>query len=865
MTSSVRRHPSLSRTCVDSHPSPRSRSITQARRAVVDWFEVRGWKPFQFQRQAWNAYLSGESGLIHATTGTGKTYAAWMGPVMEALAEREQGKVATPSSRKHKGKANPTDPLRILWITPLRALASDTLTALMAPLVEFDLRWSIETRTSDTSSSTRARQKKRLPTVLITTPESLSLLLSHPDAHERFADVQLVIADEWHELLSTKRGVQTELALARLRQWRPQLQTWGLSATLGNIDVAMNVLLGRCQLPYEEERRQGTLIEGARKKSVRIDSLIPESIDRFPWVGHLGMSLADRVVQSIDDARSSLVFTNTRSQTEAWYLALLRRRPDWAGRIALHHGSLDRETRNWVEKALREGQLKSVVCTSSLDLGVDFSPVERVFQIGSPKGVARLLQRAGRSGHDPDRESRVTCVPTHAFELLEVAAARDAIISGKLEGRRPSVCPLDVLVQHAVTIAVGGGFQPDALFDEVRQTISYESLSHDEWKWVLDFITTGGESLRAYPQYQRVQVDEQASHFINDKRTALQHRLSIGTIVSDASLVVQFVKGRKLGTIEEAFVAKVKPGERFVFAGRMVELVRVRDSKVWVRKAKMGGNARIPRWMGGRMPLSTSLSNAVRVKLDQASRRDYDGLEMQALRPLLELQHQWSHIPRLGELLIERTKSREGHHLFVYPFAGRLVHEGLSALLAWRMSRLTEITFSMSVNDYGLELLSPTPAPLDTALNGGLFSSENVTADISACMNAVEMGKRQFREVAHIAGLVFPGYPGNRKTGRQLQATTGLLYDVFANYDSENLLLRQAQQEVLERQLEQTRLVRTLKEIELSEIICRQTKHFSPLGFPLMVDRLRERLSSEKLADRVRRMTKSLERKAGTS
>jgi len=853
----------VQQSAVEVRHAVNSRAVIRARQLVVKWFEDRAWKPFRFQRQAWNAYLTGGSGLIHATTGTGKTYAVWMGPLIEALAERQTAHscsdplpVPLPLQSAEKKKQSPvSSPLRVLWLTPLRALASDTLKSLQGPVTDLDLPWTIETRTSDTSSASRSRQKEKLPTVLITTPESLSLLLSQPDAETRFADLRLVIADEWHELLATKRGVQTELALARLRRWRPGLQTWGLSATLGNIEVAMSVLLGA-------DPSANTLIQGARSKRVIVDSLIPSSIERFPWAGHMGMKLADNVVNAIDAASSSLVFTNTRSQTEAWYQTLLKRRPDWAGQLALHHGSLDRETRSWVEEALGAGRLKSVVCTSSLDLGVDFSPVERVFQIGSPKGVARLLQRAGRSGHDPNRESRVTCVPTHAFELLEVAAARDAIADGFLEGREPSVCPLDVLAQHAVTIAVGGGFDPETLFDEVRQTVSYRSLSREDWRWVLGFVTTGGEALRAYPDYRKVSVDEHGRHFVNDRRIALQHRLSIGTIVSDASLTVQFLRGAKLGTVEESFLAKINPGDQFIFAGRLVELVSIHDSKVWVRQATADGTARIPRWMGGRMPLSTELAAAVRRRLDAASQGNFEGPEMTALKPLLTLQQQWSRIPRLGELLIERAKSREGHHLFLYPFAGRLVHEGLAALLAFRLSQRMPITFSMSANDYGLELLSPEPAPLDEALNHGLFSTENMVDEICGCMNAAEMGKRQFREVAHIAGLVFAGYPGNRRTARQLQASTGLLYDVFANYDPNNLLLRQARQEVLERQLEHSRLVRTLIEMSSSQIICRDVPRFSPLGFPLMVDRLRERLSSEKLADRVRRMQDSLEKAA---
>ena len=827
-----------------------ARKIAAARRTIVDWFTVQGWKPFRFQRQTWNAMLDGQSGLIHATTGTGKTYAAWLGPVMQSLAG---GVSRTASSRRY------TEPLTVLWLTPLRALAGDTRKALEAPVSDLGLNWSIETRTGDTASSTRNRQRTRLPTALITTPESLSLFLSHADAAERFAHLQYVIVDEWHELLGTKRGVQTELALARLRKWRPGLQTWGLSATLGNSHEAMSVLLGQ---PKDTSSAKRLLIRGASQKRQIVDSLIPSTIERFPWAGHLGMRLVSKVVREIDSAATSLVFTNTRSQTEAWYQGLLKARPDWAGKIALHHGSLDRETRDWVEDGLRSGELKSVVCTSSLDLGVDFSPVERVFQVGSPKGVARLLQRAGRSGHSPGRASRITCVPTHAFELVEVAAARDAIESGYLESRPGIQKPLDVLTQHAVTIALGGGFEAEDLFEEIRQTTSYADLSVEEWNWVLDFVSTGGETLKSYPDYHKVTQDRANHYQLDDRRLARQHRMSIGTIVGDTLLTVQFLKGGKLGTIDEQFLAKIKPGERFVFAGRVVELVTIEDSKVWVRLAKSVSASKIPRWMGGRLPLSTQLAQAVRNKLDEAARGIYAGPEMNALRPIFDLQTDWSHIPRQGQLLIERATSREGHHLFFYPFAGRSVHEGLASLFAFRLSREVPITFSMSINDYGIELLSFKEPPLNERTLSKLLSPENLVDDLLASMNASEMARRQFREIAYIAGLVFRGYPHQRKSARQLQASTGLLFDVFQSYDPQNLLLQQAKREVLEHQLEHTRMRVTLEELDSSDIVIQDLGRFSPLCFPLVVDRLRARLSSEKLSDRVRRMQVSLENAA---
>lgn len=863
---------------------PSHAKIAAARGRVVDWFERQAWKPFRFQRQAWNAYLDGESGLVHASTGTGKTLAAWLGPVIEGLAEQENKLMSKPKSAsksqtasKAKTLRRHTPPLRVLWITPLRALASDTLQSLQKPVDDLELRWSIESRTSDTSSTVRNRQRTKLPTVLVTTPESLSVLLSRNDAREQLNQLRCVVVDEWHELLASKRGVQTELGLARLRRWNPPLRTWGLSATLGNTEQAMDILLGSRATPRssnneaaerdsaQDHSRSQRLITGVRSKKVVVETLIPDSIERFPWAGHLGLKSTQSVVKSIDEVQSTLVFANTRSQVELWYQSILSARPDWAGQIALHHGSLDRDTRDWVEDQLRVGKLKCVVCTSSLDLGVDFSPVDRVFQIGSPKGVGRLVQRAGRSGHSPGRTSRVICVPTHAFELVEIAAAREAIDAGYIERREPVSEPLDVLTQHAVTVAVGGGFQSEELLQEAKTTHCYRELDDDQWQWMLKFITTGGDALKAYPDYHKVDVNDDGTHSVENRQVARRHRLSIGTIVGDGALTVQFIKGPRLGTIEEAFLAKINPGDQFYFAGRLVELVRVQDSKVWVRKAKKSGKVTVPRWMGARMPLSTELSAAVQRKLDDAAQGQFDGPEMKAVQPLLELQALWSRVPRLGELLIERVRSREGHHLFVYPFAGRLVHEGLSSLFAFRLSQLTPISFSISVDDYGFELLSPDQAPLAEAIDQGLFLADDLEVDIGNSVNAVEMAKRQFREVAHIAGLVFNGYPNERRTARQLQASTGLLYDVFRNFDPDNRLLQQATREVLEQQFEQNRLLETLSRMRQSQMIVRDLKRFSPMSFPLMVSRLRARLSSEKLADRVRRMQEQLEKAANKS
>ena len=804
---------------------------------IERWFASRGWAPFAFQREVWRAYLAGESGLVHAATGTGKTLAAWMGSIIEAI----QG------PRQATG-------LRVLWITPLRALAADTAEALNQPLRDLGIEWTLETRTSDTPSAVRARQSKRLPNVLLTTPESLSILLSRADARDLFGDLRLVVVDEWHELMGTKRGVQVELDLARLRHLRPNLRLWGLSATIGNLEDARDALLGT-------EPRPNRIVRGVEPKRVVIDALIPPVIERFPWAGHLGTQMLPAVVSAIDEGESAIVFTNTRSQTEIWYRALLEARPDWAGVIALHHGSLERRARGWVEEGLRTGRLRCVIATSGLDLGVDFSPVDRVLQIGSPKGVARLLQRAGRSGHQPGALSRVTCVPTNVLELIDVAAARDGIEAGAMESRLAVERPLDLLVQHVVTVALGGGFVPDELLREVRTTRAYAGLTDAEWEWVMDFVSRGGDALQGYEEYARI-VERDGRWVVVNREIARRHRLSIGTIVGDAQITVQYLRGARLGSVEESFIARLRPGDRFTFAGKSLEFVRVRDMRAWVRRAP---NTRgvIPRWMGSRLPLSRELAAAIRHRLDEAQRGIFRGPEMEALRPVLAVQARWSRIPGVDDLLIERVRTREGHHLYIFPFEGRLVHEGLAALFAYRLSRVAPISFTLAANDYGLELLSPDAAPLDEALAIGLLSPGSLLEDLPAALNASEMAKRQFREIARVAGLVFPGFPRSGKTARQLQASSGLFFEVLERYDPANLLLSQARREVLERQLERSRLARTLERLEGSRVVITTPKRTPPLAFPLLVDRARDRVSSETLAERIRRMQLVLERAAG--
>ena len=802
------------------------------------WFATQGWSPFPFQEEVWSAFARGESGLLHAPTGMGKTYAAWIPPLVLGAA----------------GTADAAPPLSALWITPLRALAADTGLALARAASALQPTWTVDVRTGDTAPSARARQNKRLPTALVTTPESLTLMLARADWRDRLAHLSCVIVDEWHELMSSKRGVQVELALARLRSLRPGMRVWGLSATLANLDEALQCLTGM-------HAARGRIVKGLDAKAIEIATAHPPTIDRFPWAGHIGLKLLPEVIRAIDAAQSTLVFTNVRSSTEIWYQAILEARPDWAGRIALHHGSLERDVRDWVEEGLRRNKLKAVVCTSSLDLGVDFTPVDQVLQIGSPKGVARLLQRAGRSGHQPGAISKVTIVPTQALELVEAAAARDAAQERKLEPRTPLTCPLDALVQHLVTCALGGGFVAAELLAEIRGTHAYAELSDAQWQWALDFVVHGGASLNAYPEYRRVVIGDDGVARVPDAAIARRHRASIGTIVSDASVSVQFRNGRRLGHVEESFIARLTAGDCFVFAGRVLEFVRVKEMTAWVMPAK-SPKAIVPRWMGNKMALSSLLADRTRGLIAQARHGTYASPELRLVRPLLELQRRWSALPDEREWLIERIATRDGHHLFFYPFEGRLAHLGLATLFSFRLSRAVPRTFSLMVNDYGFGLLSAEPVELSLGDLGQLLAAPCVETDILAGLNAAEMGRRQFRELARVAGLVFQGYPGQSPSNRQLQASSGLLYDVFAQYDPDNLLLKQSVREVLERHLDAPRLNKALARLRGSRALLLDPTRPTPFAFPLMVEMFREKLTTEALEARVARMVAALERAA---
>ena len=810
-------------------------------RKTRTWYSENDWTVFDFQKQAWHAWHRGQSGLIHSPTGSGKTLAAWLGPVQGAMA---------------LGESACDEPLRVLWITPLRALANDTAGNLQAACDALQVPISVDIRTGDTSSSRRTRQRTQPPYALITTPESLSVMLSYPGAEIGLQGIHTVIVDEWHELMGSKRGVQLQLCLARLRILCGTLRIWGVSATLANLDDALQCLLGPASTSMSAN--QGIIIKGVVPRAVEVESVLPANSQHFKWSGHLGLQLVQPVLQALDKAGTSLLFTNTRSQAELWFQALLDAKPDWQNLMALHHGSLDRKLRTGIEDQLRDGKLRCVVCTSSLDLGVDFSPVDQVLQVGSPKGVARLLQRAGRSGHRPGAISHVLCVPTNALELVEIAAVRRALNAGRIEPRHSPTLSLDVLSQHLVTIALGAGFNEKAMHAEIRSTQAFADISDEQWQWVMDFITRGGQALQGYPQYHKV-LNVAGTYRVMNKEIQLRHRMSIGTINSDTQISVAFQGGKRLGSTEENFIARLKPGETFQFAGRHLELLRIRDMTAYVRKATKRSSV-VPRWWGTQMPLTSELADSVQETLDLWDRGLIESPELTCISATLEMQRRWSILPGPADFLIEYISTREGHSLFCYPFAGRLAHEGLAMLVALRLSRLTPLTFTLQINDYGFELQSPTAISPDIVQLKAVFSVDNLLEDIIGSINTNEIAKRRFRDIARIAGLVFDGYPGRAKSTKQVQSSSSLIFDVLVNYDENNLLLDQARREVLEQQLEFSRLQSALEALTRRQWKLVYPERLTPLSFPLWAESLNSQtVSSQSFQQRVESMLGDLE------
>ncbi len=831
---------------------------------IRSWLNEKGHAPFTFQEEAWQHILDEHSGLVNAPTGFGKTFSIFLGSVISFINEH-------PSGYQTKSRNG----LQLLWVTPLRALAKDIGRAMNEVIEGLGMNWKVGIRNGDTDINERQRQKRMMPEVLIITPESLHLLLAQKDYPNVFRSLRIVAVDEWHELLGSKRGVQVELALSRLTGLRKELfngpedavanvqrlSVWGISATIGNLQEASEVLLSPLVHFFPDTKK--IAVTARVNKPIDIESIFPDEIENYPWAGHLGLKLVHKVIPIILESRTTLIFINTRGMSETWYQTLLKECPELSGTIALHHGSIDMELRTWVEESLHTGRLKAVVCTASLDLGVDFRPVETVIQVGSPKGVARFLQRAGRSGHQPGQVSKIYFLPTHSLELVEAAALKTAKDLNLIENREPRLLCFDVLIQYLCTLAISEGFLPEIIFEEVKGTFCFSDITHEEFLEMLHFITVGGTALQQYDEFKKVEIIDGRYRIIN-RRVAMRHRLHIGTIVSDPMLKVRMMGGGYVGIIEEWFISRLNPGDVFTLAGRNHEFVMIKDLTVLVRKTN-SKKSQVPSWQGGRLPLSANLGRVLRRKFNEASACARYGcdkvetdIEIKKLEPLFLLQQQLSHIPTETELLIEHIETKDGFHLFVYPFEGRLVHEALGALLSYRISRITPITFSFAMNDYGFELLSDQPIPVDDTNVYELFSTENLLADIQRSVNSAEMAKRKFRDVAVIGGLIFQGYPGEHKKARHLQSSASLLFQVLAEYEKDNLLLRQAYHEVMEQQMEEARLRNMLERIQQSEIVITFPQRLTPFCFPLKVDSMRENMTSEKLEDRVKRMQHQL-------
>lgn len=791
----------------------------------------KGHEPFSFQSQTWERYHNNFSGMVVAPTGFGKTFSIFLAVVIDYLNHPNKYK---------KG-------LKLIWISPLRSLAKDLAKAMSAVVEEIGLDWEVAVRNGDTPTNVRRKQERLMPDVLLTTPETLHLLFSQKKNSRWFKNVACIAVDEWHELLGSKRGVLTELAIARIKKLSSKTRIWGISATIGNLEEAKNVLI-----PYALKT---TMIRAKEKKKIEIVSVLPDEVDELSWAGHLGKKMSSKIIPIIYENNTTLIFTNTRNQSELWYQIIIEEAPDLIGQIAIHHGSIDKVQRNWIEEAISEGLLKAVVCTSSLDLGVDFKPVDCVIQIGSAKGIARFMQRAGRSGHSPFEVSKMYAVPTHSLQLIEVAAVKEAIKQNEIEARHPYVLTYDILVQFLVTLAVGEGFKAVDTFELVKEVHAFQYLTKEEFDWCIHFITNGGNTLNSYEEFHKVVLDDDGIYRVRSRRIAMMHRMNIGVIVGEVMMYVKFFSGGYIGMIEEFFISKLKKGDAFVLGGKVVEMQQIKDMTVLVKRSKKK-KAITPSWLGGRLPLTSYLTHFLRLKLNDALTPNNREKELKFLHPLLKRQENNSHIPKSDEFLVEKIETKEGHHLFVYPFEGRLVHEIMASLIAYRISKIKKLTFTIAQNDYGFELLSDQEIPLHKDNINSIFSKENLIQDVTASINASEMASRKFRDIAVVAGLVVQSQPGNKKSNKSLQSSSGLIFRVLNDYEPNNLLLKQAYNEVFDYELEKVRLQGAFQRISESKIILKKANNFTPLSFPLKVDSLRGTMSNEELSKRIERIQK---------
>ncbi|MCP1336196.1 ligase-associated DNA damage response DEXH box helicase [Futiania mangrovi] len=792
--------------------------------AFADWFSGRGWTPRPHQLAMLEAARAGESVLLTAPTGGGKTLAGFLPSLVDLAGMAE-------------GDASGARPWRLhtLYVSPLKALAVDIARNLEQPVAEMGLGLRIETRTGDTPQARRQRQRTRPPDILLTTPEQIALLLSYHDADRIFAGLKTVIVDELHAMEGGKRGDLLALGLARLRTLAPGLRAVGLSATVADPDRLARWLVPQPPGGEAQARR----IVGAPGAKPEVAVLFSDA--RVPWSGHSARHAVGEVMTAIRAHRTTLVFVNTRSQAEVLFQELWRENED-ALPIALHHGSLSVEQRRKVEAAMAKGALRAVVCTSTLDLGIDWGDVDLVIQIGAPKGSSRLLQRIGRANHRLDQPSRALLVPSNRFEYLECLAARVAVEEGALDGEPPAPGALDVLAQHVTGVACGPGVVPDRLHEEVRSASPYAHLDRQTFDRVLAFVETGGYALRRYDRFRRLKASPDGRLVIASRGAAQAYRMNVGTIVEAPMLKVRLTKpgrgasamgGRMLGEIEEWFVEQLGPGDTFLFAGEVLRLEGLRETDVFVSRAG-GAEPKVPSYQGGKFPLSTFLADRVRGLL--ADREGWGMLSPQ-VEEWLALQAAKSVIPARDQMLVETFPRGRKHYLVAYPFEGRLAHQTLGMLLTRRLERAGLRPMGFAANEYGLAvwgLRDMRRVGMDA-----LFEEDMLGDDLDAWMAESALLKRTFRNCAVIAGLVERRFPGREKTGRQVTMSTDLIYDVLRQHEPDHVLLQATRADAARGLLDIGRLGALLARIR-GRIVHRPLARISPLSVPIMLEVGRE-------------------------
>ncbi|XDZ64862.1 ligase-associated DNA damage response DEXH box helicase [Alphaproteobacteria bacterium LSUCC0684] len=776
---------------------------------VLDWFARKGWQVHEHQREVIRAIEQGQSALLIAPTGTGKTLAGFLPSLIRHI-------------RSPGGKG-----LRTLYISPLKALAVDIARNLEAPIREMQLDLRAETRTGDTPPEKRKRQRQNPPEILMTTPESLELMLTWPDAAEVFAGLDCIILDELHALAGNKRGDLLSLSLARLRRLAPAARTIGLSATVANPAMLRGWL---DPVPEKVE-----IIRAARSHEPEIWVL--EKDGHLPWAGHSASYAVEDIFRLITENRITLVFVNTRAQAEILFQSLWRINEETLP-IGLHHGSLAAEQRRKVESHMAKGQLRAVVATSSLDLGIDWADIDLVIQVGAPKGTARLLQRIGRSGHRYDQISRAVLVPANRFEVFECLAAIADIRSGELDDPADTPGGLDVLAQHVVGMAMSDPFRAEELFDEVREAWPYRQLTRQEFDDVLDFVSTGGYALKAYEKFHKLVPGRDGLYRIAHRSVALQWRLNVGTIVESQTLTLQLRGGGKLGKIEEYFIQSLVPGDTFIFAGQVLEYTGMKGTMTAEAVRATATEPKVPAYAGGRLPLTTNLAERIRAMI--ADRSGWDAYP-ETVRQWLSIQDWKSDLPGLDHLLVENFPRGGKEFLVIYGFEGRNAHQTLGMLLTRRMERAGLKPIGFVASDYALAVWSleaPSSGQVEDLLSPDLLGD-----DLEEWMQESTMMKRCFRSVATIAGLLEKRHPGAEKTGRQMTMNSDLIYDVLLRHQPDHLLIRATREEAARGLTDIRRLADLLARFE-GRLAFRQLERVSPLAMPLMLEVGRESVTA---------------------